>query len=511
MWESGLGRLLHSLFTGFWTLVLGAFAGVVAAIGGTKSVVIVPGLVFAYIMVMTPYSGLYAIVATTPVNVEIAGPITVSRLAILLGAMAVYIQAIKGQIPFPKATIWPEGILALAFFIWIIIATLGAGGGHLVAKIGPFFIFAVIFFVVLNYGDKLSRIHNLFILLATVGLLQAMLVLSEALIGFSPFGGWHATLSAAQGDGEVRVVGTSSHPIILAGFFQVALGALVVLVFWAKSNIQRLYWIGSICVVIAGWWFTYSRSSWIGMAAMLFVGMLLSSRASRKLAIIGGVSGFVILSIFDFSPSALIRYIEDFGSLSAVTSSAGLSAASESLDWRTENWAGAWRIFLANPVFGVGLDASKGQMLAHLPAGAIAHQYISPEVPHNMFLLILAETGLISFLLFIALWIMAFRSLFRVGSNPKYRPYAIALAAIMVGQITTFFFNPLPREIWLTMGMSLALGRVFRMSRHSATTAGITPVCDSLNMAPDQEPHQTRPKTALRRKHQRKSRAPTVT
>ncbi len=469
-------------------LVLGAVAGLMAVAGGAKSVAIVPGLAILAAMILTPYSAMYAIVATTPVNVEIAGPITVSRLVILLGAVVIYVQAAKRQIAFPRLIIAPGGALAAVFFGWIVIASLANGFGGLVGRLGPFIIFAVIFFVVLNYANRIDRIGGLFVLLAAVGLLQALLVLAEAFLGFSPFGGWQEVLAADLSEGEVRVVGTSAHPIILAGFFQVAIGVLTMLLLGARGRLLQLFWIGSLAMVLMGWWLTFARSSWIGMAVMLFVGMVLASRPTRWLAVIGGVAGVILLSFFDFSPSAVIRFIESFGAISTASATAGVAPGDESLSWRTENWAAAWAIFLENPLFGSGIDASKDLMIANMPAGAIAHRFISPEVPHNMFLVILAETGLPSFVLFVALWVVAFRSVFSVMSRPAFRPFAIALAAIMAGQVATFLFNPIPREVWLTMAMAMAMARTARLY-----APAVTPPPVPATGRPDEEPARPRP------------------
>jgi O-antigen ligase len=231
---------------------------------------------------------------------------------------------------------------------------------------------------------------------------------------------------------------------------------------------------------------------------MLFVAMVLASRFTRRVAIAGAIVGLAILSAFDFSPAKVISFIESFGTISAASTTAGVAAGSESLSWRTENWQAAFAIFLDNPVFGAGLDASKALMLEYLPRSALAHRFIGPEVPHNMFLLILAETGIISFALFLALWVYAFASLARVFHMQRYRPFAIALAAIMAGQIATFFFNPIPREIWLTMALSMALGRAAQLETFRQAAPALSPA-PSPAAQPQARPRQARSRRPVRR------------
>ncbi|WP_425040528.1 O-antigen ligase family protein [Primorskyibacter sp. S187A] len=477
-------RLIKALSQSIGAMLLGAFAGLLAVAGGTKAVVIVPAVAMVTAFVLWPYSGLYAVIATIPVNVELVGPITVSRLAILLGLLAIMVQAAKRQVPMPRLSIWPEGTLALAFFCWVILATLIVGGGGYVGKLGPWIIFAIILFVLLNYVDTQERLRSVFVLLAIMGGLQGLFVLSQAYLGFSPFGGWHATLAADQADGEIRVAGTSSHPIILAGFFQTAIGATVCLLLIENKALRRFLWLGCLAFAIWGWWFTFARSSWIGSSMMVFAGLFFMHPATRRLAVIAGIFIFVVLAIFDFSPGAIIRFIESFGSVQAASSTAGVAEGSESLSWRTENWSGAFRIFLQHPILGIGIDASKAAMLANLPQGAIAHQFISAEVPHNLFLLLLAELGIVSFALFIGMLVMAFRGLWRACGDPQLRPYAVAVAAIFLGQLTTFFFNPIPREIWLSLGLSLAISRMGRAAVPAASRKGRAPMRRPKSQAP---------------------------
>lgn len=467
----GIGALFSRLGAFFGTLAIGILAGGSVAALGTKAVVLVPALAGAAAILLIPYSPLYMILATVPINVEIAGPITVSRLAIVFGVFVAFWQGVKNQAPFPRLSIWPEGTLGLAFFLWILVASIAVGGGGLLSRVGPFIIYAAIFFVVLNYVDTLGRMRSAMVTIVLVGIAQAALVIAEALFNFTPFGGWQAELAAERGS-EVRVVGSSSHPIILAGFFQVVIGFTFMLLLTARTIFFRLFFLATAGLLLAAWWYTFARSSWIGMAAMLLVAMVLLSRPTRILGLTGAVVAFVLLWTHDFSPRALIDTIESLTSLGAHTSTAGVAAATESFSWRTENWAAAVSMWAESPLFGVGLDRSPLHVLPHLPQGAVAHQYIAPAVPHNMFLFLLTETGLPSVILFIMLWIAAFSAALRSWAFVEYRPFVIALMAIMAGQIGTFFFNPLPREVFLTMALTIALGRLARL--RSDTSAALT-------------------------------------
>jgi len=446
----------------FLSVGVGLISGISVAALGLKSLVLVPMLAGLAAMLMIPYSGFYAMVATMPVNVEISGPITVTRLILLLCFVSILVQTSRRQIPPFRVMIWPGGTVAMAFFAWLAFASFAVGKSGIIERIGPYIIYASVFFVVLNYADTPKRLRGAFVTLVGIGVFEAGLAFAEVLFGFQPFGGWHSELASLQGEGEIRATGTSAHPIGFAVFFQLVLVASVTLAVTERSRVSKLIFPILIPLFLAAWWFTYSRSSWIGMGLIILVGMLLASKVTRALAIIGGSILLVLLATHDYSLSAIAESLQNLATVKKVASTAGLSESSDSLRWRFENWAAAWSIFKEYPLFGFGLDLSIDASFSHLPPGAVAHEYTATAVPHNMFLLVLAEAGIVSFMLFILIWIFALRGLIAAGRVPELRAYAIAVFAMLVGVTGTYFFNPMGRETWLVLAMGMALGRITR-------------------------------------------------
>lgn len=453
----GARRFLDSLaLLGFGGL-LGALIGMLSLRGA----VLLPLVAVATVMLAVPYSGLYALVAVVPVNVQITDQITISRLAVV-GALGIAaFQALTRRTPVPQPFVWPEGVVAAIFFFAVVIASLAYGPAGLLPRVGPFIIYAAIFFVVLTQADDPVRFRRVLWILVVTGVLQSLLVLAEAFYDFTPFGGWHAELAEERGE-EVRVVGTHAHPITLAGFFQVVIPVAVGLALTTTARALRLPLLGAAALCAVAWWYTYARSSWIGVVVLVGAAMLAASRTTRALALAGGFVGFVLLVLYDFSPAALIRDIESLALLRSASQVAGVAPGSESLNWRLENWAAAWNMFLENPVFGVGLDQSHRFAFDHLPLGSSAHTHIGSATPHNIFLHIAAEIGGFALAAFVTLCVLAFRALWRAAGDAALRPYAVLLFAVLSGLLATYFFNPMPREIWLVLALALALGRASR-------------------------------------------------
>lgn len=456
------GGMINAARSVMLTLWVGVLSGLSVLALGTKSVVLVPALACVAGLMLIPYSGLYAIVATTPVNVVLAGPVTVARLALLLCFCSILVQSGRGQIPVPRLFLWPEGIAPALFFLWLGFATFATGQGGLVGRLGPFAIYGFIFFVVLNYTDTVGRLRTIFVVLVLIAGVQALLAMIETQFGVILLRGANEELASTSRSEEFRFTGTSTHPIALAGFLQLALAAAGTLGLTSRNRKIRVLCLLMVPALLATWWVTYSRSSWIGMATMILTAMFLLSRVTRMMAIIGSVAALILLAQHDYSAPAVLDTLQGLISANEVETTAGLAGGSDSLLWRFENWAAAWAIFKEHPVLGIGLEMSRGASFSHLPLGAVAHQYIDTAVPHNLFLFILAETGIVSFVLFVLIWITALQGLLVASRQSALRPYAIGLFTGLVGVTGTYFFNPMPREIWLALALCLALGRVAR-------------------------------------------------
>lgn len=459
---AGVALGARRLADGILALSFGTLLGSLIGLFGARGAILVPVLVVGAVMAAVPYSGLYALVAIVPVNVQITDTITVSRLAIVGAVGLTALQALTRRIEMPRFFLWPEGVATVTYFGLITYSSLVFGMSGLLSRLGPQIIYAAIFFVVMSQAADFQRFRAVLWVIVIGAVLQSLLVMAEALYGFAPFGGWHAELAADRGTTEVRVVGTHAHPITLAGYFQIAICAAVGLAATEKWRPLALPLVLSAGLFMVGWWYTYARSSWIGMVVMALAAMLVASRQTRALALVGGLFGFVLLSFYDFSLSAVIRDVESLATLRSASARAGVAEGSESLAWRIENWRAAIGIMLDHPVFGVGIDQSPRFMTENLPLGASAHAFIDVAVPHNMFLQIGSEAGIPTLAAFVLILVLAMRALYRAAMVPALHGYAVTVFAMICGQIATFSLNPMPREVWLTTALAFALGQIAR-------------------------------------------------
>lgn len=216
-------------------------------------------------------------------------------------------------------------------------------------------------------------------------------------------------------------------------FGQVLASVSPFLLFASASRWGRAGWLLSallvgVVIVLAG-----SRASWITYAlVLLFSGWRLLGRKWMALALLSGALGVVVLA----GVSTQVRERIARTTLAMSGDAAGVDAA---LSGRSQIWSAALCMVRENPLNGVGVrefrnayphcDPAAGQQAAW-GAGPAFHA-------HQIVLEILAETGLLGLLLWLAGAAMAWRA-WRYAdeaARARARPAALALA------VTVFPFN----------------------------------------------------------------------
>jgi O-antigen ligase len=168
---------------------------------------------------------------------------------------------------------------------------------------------------------------------------------------------------------RLRTYATFPHPNVLGGFLAVLLPLVI---FHIKDKKQIFYIVTTVLGIVA-LVLTFSRSAWIG----LLLGIILLTRKKVFFIPLLAVSTIVIFFIS-----------KTFG------------IQDESVVVRQQLNTSAVAMFKESPVFGKGL----GNFLVELPAHLPSRQIYFLQPVHNIYLLVLAETGLIGLAAF--LWLL---------------------------------------------------------------------------------------------------------
>jgi O-antigen ligase len=203
---------------------------------------------------------------------------------------------------------------------------------------------------------------------------------------------------------DVRAVGTFGPQDVMGMSTVVAYGLLVALAVGlapAHGRSGRRIRTAALCCAAAlsvPLVLSFSRGAWIATAAAALAVLLLSGtrRAVRVLAV--AVAACVVLAVGAGGQGRLLG--ERLGSIGRVTDAPDRSVTDRYALWTAA--AGMWR---AAPVTGVGLKQFAAHRDSHAPlglssasdtAGAGLAFHREPLLsPHNMYLLLLAETGLV--------------------------------------------------------------------------------------------------------------------
>ncbi len=223
------------------------------------------------------------------------------------------------------------------------------------------------------------------------------------------------------------------------GSYLVFLLSFIIALLLTKRNYQEILYFLLISLV-ACLLFTFSRGSWLGLAASLLMMVSLSVKRRKfyHLALI-----FVILVFL--TPGIKQRLLFSFGPAGDAD--------------RLEVWKGTWQMIMENPFLGKGIGTYMIYFSNYMPERIIV------QYAHNCYLQIWAETGffsLLSFLLFIGAVIYRGIMAFKKSSDPIVLGLVCGIFGFLVHSFfdTQFYSLQLATLFWLSAGLLVAQSRV---------------------------------------------------
>ncbi|MDO8264192.1 MAG: O-antigen ligase family protein [Gallionella sp.] len=280
-----------------------------------------------------------------------------------------------------------------------------------------------------------------------IGIASVILVLN--LVG-SRFLGFGEHFSGLQGARYFGFLGDSISPVLIFPLTYYFLG-------------RRYAWAGLIAF---GLMLTGGKAAFVMLVVALCLTFLM--RASWWIRVIS-LPLFVFIGAFGF-PAAMST----------------LQSSSVQYSWNTRliSYELGWRLFVENPIFGVGINRSMVNLSSYAEAFAnsrqITHYWVVGQI-HNAFIRSLAETGILGFLVLLAFCLLLiYRALVaaeRVRRLPRSKGQALAtagavwtIAFITTYQSTGWFEHGHPQFAWLLLisSASYAASGIYRSENPSA-------------------------------------------
>ena len=211
------------------------------------------------------------------------------------------------------------------------------------------------------------------------------------------------TLGASVVEGAygrwLRAYGSFPHPNILAGWLVLSLILIVIIASEAKqsifkfkvqsSKLQEVSLVSFFVVILFGLLATFSRTAWLAffLFSIFYFLYSLVQKKGRDLAV--AIIGLIAVCVFAFAvhaPEPFLARLAGEGRLEAKSNMERASSINQS-----------WQIINQSPILGVGIGNYGLAVFEQIDSSRPAWSY---QPAHNVFLLILAELGLIGFLLF---------------------------------------------------------------------------------------------------------------
>lgn len=280
----------------------------------------------------------------------------------------------------------------------------------------PFFSYSMIYaqlkcyflmFFIANYVRDEKTFRLLGYAFAAVLLFEGLVVLEQRFVGvlFTAANlGHNISLKSKVGMGSVvRLAGTLDHPNALAMYINLSLPWVGFLFLHEKYSLRKVYLGAAVLLAFLTEVSTGSRGGWLGLAVAVGICTFFWKRKQGRNPFVGlAVMGFVITLLF----SVLFVGSQTFRDR-LVEGDAG------SAEVRYPLMAVAMEMIKENPIQGVGLNLYTREMVPYDRTNHfIAYRYDQPV--HNTFLMVAAETGLPSMLLFSIFIFVLIRAAYRV-------------------------------------------------------------------------------------------------
>lgn len=281
------------------------------------------------------------------------------------------------------------------------------------------------------------------------GYILGYLPFGESLISpYPPF-----ALVNFLGSTKLRVYGTFPHPNVLGGYLSISLTIMIFYFLFIKFISHRCYYdiyhsikeralfFLSSALGIISLFLTFSRSSWfVFLSGLLLVVILFRKHIGRKAFWISLVLLLFVLSSLLFSVSKV--FVND---------------TSLSVSRRLELTTASFSMFKDFPLSGVGLNNFTVRLEDYKFIAGVT-RFIQPV--HNIYLLILSESGLLGLTGFLILISAALRAAYLPRKSRPGKVILVSLLQVMLLGLFDHYLLTLEQGLfifWILLGMAFSL------------------------------------------------------
>ena len=308
--------------------------------------------------------------------------------------------------------------------------------------------FVLFSLVVFNAIESKRQVQVLLFCLTAGGVLVALYGFYQFLFQ-DKFGGvW---VDTDMFEGMFRVYSTFQNPNVLGEYFLLMVPLAVAGFFISKSLVMRLYYLGSVGVMMLCLVLTYSRGCYLGILAAAFLFLVLLDKRFVLLGVVG-----LLLLPFVLPESILNRFMS-IGNLE-----------DSSTSYRVYIWLGTIAMLKDYWISGVG----PGEAAYNMVYPVYGYNGISAPHAHNTFLQVTCDTGFFGLALFLCLLYQFFKAVFRSYLQTEDRTGRLlmigvmsAVAGFLVQSLFdyTFYNYRVMFLFWAMIGFGMVISRYDRL------------------------------------------------
>jgi O-antigen ligase len=246
----------------------------------------------------------------------------------------------------------------------------------------------------------------------------------------------------------LRAYGTFPHPNVLGGFLAIAFGTFLYVSRETKINIiNTLKLLSGTIVLLWGLLVGFSRSAWIAavLLALIFITYLILRKAYKQAIYWSLIIGISVLILMPFYAEIVFHRSADI-----VENSSNARGYRETFNNR------GFEVFKDNSLLGVGINlyVPYTQKLFHVEPWAY-------QPPHNIFLLLIAEVGVIGILIYVF-------TLSRLGFMWNLGAVLGGTAIVVLGFFDHYLLTIQQGQLTLALLMGMFLGKQKDVSRETS-------------------------------------------
>jgi len=274
------------------------------------------------------------------------------------------------------------------------------------------------FFVFRRSFDREQIFYNLLDIMIVVASFVALYGLYQQFFGVADTT-WQDTQMFE--DIKTRVYSTFGNPNVLGEYLLITIPLTLARFYYTEKNNNRLMLVIALAVQVGCMVYTFSRGCWIGL--VLEIGLFLMFRGKKLL----GLAVLAMLALPFVMPQSIVDRILSIG-----------NTGDSSTSYRVFIWEGTMRMLKDYGLSGVGLGTDAfNSVYPYYALSAV----VAPH-PHNLFLEILCESGILGLTMFFGCIICFYRALGRCRKeNQKLYSVAVALGSGMAGYLLQGMFD----------------------------------------------------------------------